>query len=58
MNNVETLITIFVFGLGMSFLVAKGIWEARDFHQREMERANRKRAASGKGLRDGAAVSS
>ena len=58
MSTAETLIVIFVFGLGISFLVAKGIWEARDFNQRERDRENLKRTPRRKGLREEAAFSS
>ncbi len=39
MSITETMIIIFVFGLAMSFLVAKGIWEARDFKKKVLEGA-------------------
>lgn len=59
MNGAEMLIVIFVFGVAMSFLVAKGIWEAKEYHQKEIERERLNASGNGpsKGIKSEPAIS-
>ncbi len=59
MSAAETLIVIFVFGVGMSFLLLKGIWQAKDFHHREVdqEKLTVTSTSPGKGLLSESSVS-
>ena len=43
MKSLDSLIVIFVFGLGISFVVARGIWEAREFRLAQLKAARGKK---------------
>jgi hypothetical protein len=43
MGNVNALVVIFVFGLGISFIVARGLWEARDYRLAQHREARAKK---------------
>jgi len=43
MKNADILIVIFVFGLGISFVVARGLWEARDYRLAKIKEARAKK---------------
>jgi len=48
MKSVDILIVIFVFGLGVSFVTARGIWEARLCRLSQLKGARAKRQESKK----------
>jgi hypothetical protein len=45
MGNINALVIIFVFGLGISFIVARGLWEARDYRSAQLREARAKKKA-------------
>lgn len=45
MKSLDSLIMIFVFGLGVSFIVARGVWEARTYRLAQLKGERAKKRA-------------
>jgi hypothetical protein len=48
MKSLDALIMIFIFGLGVSFIVARGMWEARNHRLVKLQEARAKKRADKK----------
>lgn len=43
MKSFDYLLVIFIFGVGVSFIVARGLWEARDYRLAQLRATRSKR---------------
>jgi hypothetical protein len=48
MKNLDALMMIFIFGLGVSFIVARGMWEARTYRLVKLQEGRAKKRADKK----------